>query len=84
MLTLTKAISLLGKRVWVVRVWSQKYGCVRRGCLSHVTIHAEKFNRGEWHAYVMTKDSGWEYPGADIFLSKEEAEAELKRLMEGE
>jgi len=49
-----------------------------------VTIHAEKFNRGEWHAYVMTKDSGWEYPGADIFLSKEEAEAELKRLMEGE
>lgn len=81
MLTLTKAIGLLGKRVYAVYVLNQHYGRVERGTLSHVTIHAEQFNRGEWHAYVRTKSSGIEYAGDSIYLTKGDAESEMKRRM---
>ena len=80
-MTLTKAISLLGKRVYAVYVLNPRYGRVERGTLSHVTIHAEKFNRGEWHAYISTKSFGMEYAADSIYLTKEEAEAEMKRRM---
>lgn len=85
MITLTKAIALLGKRVWVVYVPHKLYGEVRRGNLCHVTIHSEKLNRGEWHAYVATKSSGLDYADADIFLKKEDAETEMhRRLKDGD
>jgi len=47
--------------------------------LAHVTIHAEKLGRGEWHAYVSARDRGWDYAGEDIFLTKDEAESELQK-----
>lgn len=80
-MTLTKAISLLGKRVYVVYVLNPRYGRVERGTLSHVTLHAEKFNRGEWHAYISTKSGGMEYAADSIYLTKEEAESEMKQRM---
>jgi len=84
MLTLTKAISLLGKKVWVVWYGPHQYGWIKRGMLAHVSIHAEKLGRGEWHAYVSARDRGWDYAGEDIFLTKDEAESELqKRVKDG-
>lgn len=82
MLTLTKAIALLGKRVWVVWVANRYYGRVARGTIYHVTLHCERVNRGEWHAYVATASGGLEYAAEDLFLTKELAEAELKRRLE--
>ena len=80
-MTLTKAIALLGKRVWTVFVLSPQYGRVQRGIIYHVTIHAEKVKRGEWHAYVSTASGGMDYAPEDLYLTKEEAESEMKRRM---
>jgi hypothetical protein len=82
-ITLTKAISLLGKRIWTVWVPSNRYGCVRSGVILHVTIHAEKINRGEWHAYVSTKSGGSEYSANDLYLTKAEADTEKERRLKG-
>jgi len=81
MITLTKAISLLDKQVWVVWCLNPRYGRVSRGVVSHITIHSEKINRGEWHAYVSTKESGMEYDGNSIFPTKQAAESEMNSRM---
>lgn len=81
MITLTKAISLLDKRVWVVWVPYKHYGRVNCGVIRHVAIHSPKLNRGEWSAYVSTKNSGLDYDANDIFLTKSEAETEMNKRM---
>jgi hypothetical protein len=81
MITLTKAISLLGKRVWTVWVANPQYGVVRQGLLLHVILHAEKAKRGEWHAYVVTNSGGGDYAGCDMFLKKTDAEDEKNRQL---
>lgn len=82
MITLTKAITLLGKYIWTVWCPNSHYGRVERGIVYHVTLHSEKAGVGEWDAYVATKSGGLGYEADDLFLTKEAADAGLKRRLE--